>query len=179
MLIEFRAADRLLSFKALGIYQKGIDAAKAANEKVYVDAMALDEAATNAEMATRWLGSLDEMEPGEVRDVDMAHPIPLTLRTAASVYLTQLGKLAEKESDMLVPLDNTNEIMSQLRSLADRLAGQVELRGIVSHAFNAAVEASEPREGDDMTATISLNGGPAIPMQQFERGVKAMSKSVR
>lgn len=178
MLIEFRAADRVLGFKALGIYEKGIESAKGACEKVYVSSLPLQTAEQETADARAWLGRIDEMEPGETHDLDIPVRLALTIRTACSVYMAQLSKLAEKEVDMLVPLDNTKDIMSQLQSFADRLGGQIEMGSVVGQAMADAIRHSSPEAGDDLTATISVNGGPAIPMDQFERGVRSMSKRV-
>jgi hypothetical protein len=134
MMIEFHAADRMFGLKALGIYAAGIQAAKTACGKVYVIALELQEAEANAEAVESWIaGRLDEMGLGEERDVEIATPFALTLRTACSVYLAQLTKLSEKQADLLVPIEDTNVTISHLQSLADRLGGQGELVGTVSH----------------------------------------------
>jgi len=133
MLMEFRSADRMLGMKALGIYAKAVDAAKGACEKVYAPTLYLDGEAAKAEAATDWLADrLDEMGVGEVRVLDMPSPLALVLRNAGSVYLAQLGKLTEKQADLLVPLDETNEVVSHVTSLVDRLRGQLELDGTVT-----------------------------------------------
>lgn len=135
MLIEFRSSDRMFGLKAIGIYRKGIEAAKAACDKVYVETVALLTADSDAERAEEWIAEqLDEMGVGEVRDLAMPTHLALSLRLACSVYLTQLGKLSEKEADMLVPLDHTNELMSHLTSLVDRLRGQTEIEGTITMA---------------------------------------------
>lgn len=179
MIIELRAADLVLGFKALGIYTKGLDAAKTACEKVAVDTMAIQTAASEAERASKWLGSVDEMEPGEARDIDCPSSVTIAMRTATFVYLTQLSKLAEKEIDMLVPVDQTKDLMSQLQSFADRLNGQMEMAGVLAETMDAleqAARAAEPIANDDTSATISINGGPAVPMDAFERRVDALRR---
>lgn len=153
MLVEFREADRMFGLKAIGIYRKGIEAASAACEKVYCPTLELQEADTAANFVEGWIAeNLDEMGAGETRELNVPISSALALRTACSVYLTQLGKLSEKQADLLVPVEDTNVLMSHLTSLADRLRGQMEMAGV--------------------NATISVNGSPAIPMEEFERRVE-------
>jgi hypothetical protein len=128
MLVPFRSGDRILGSKALGIYDKMLDTAKAACEKVYAPTMYLDTEKGRVERAADWLGkSLEGLELGEERDIEIPSPLAGALANATSVYLTQLTKLAEKQSDLLVPVDDTSEITAQVASLADRVRGQGEL----------------------------------------------------
>ncbi len=133
MIVEFRDGDRMLGMKAVGIYRKAIEAAVAACDKVYVPTMELQTADTDAEAACNWLADrLDEMGVGEARELTIPADLAVALRTASSCYLTQLGKLSEKQVDLLVPLEDTNELMSKLTSLSDRLSGQTELAGVAT-----------------------------------------------
>lgn len=133
MIVEFRDTDRMLGIKAVGIYRKAIEAAIAACDKVYCPTVELRTADAAGEAASQWVAdSLDEMGIGEVRELTMPADLAVSLRTATSCYLTQLGKLVEKQMDLLVPLEDTNELMSRLRSLADRLSGQTELTGVAT-----------------------------------------------
>ncbi len=132
MLIEFRSADRMLGLKAIGVYRKGIEAASAALDKVFVSSMELQTADADALKTESWVaGSLEDFGVGETRDVEIPTFLAVSLRTACSCYLTQLGKLVDKQAELLVPPDNTNEVISHLQSLADRLAGQIEMRGTI------------------------------------------------
>jgi hypothetical protein len=77
------------------------------------------------------------------------------LANATSVYLTQLTKLAEKQSDLLVPIEDTSEVTAQVASLADRLRGQTELGGATwthhedEHGnVTDTVHATQPRRAD-------------------------------
>jgi hypothetical protein len=154
MLVPFRSGDRVLGTKALGLYDKMLDTAKAACEKVYAPTMYLDTEKGRAERAADWLEkSLDGLELGEERDIEIPSPLAGALANATSVYLTQLTKLAEKQSDLLVPVDDTSEITAQVASLADRVRGQGEL-------------------GVGKT-TVSLNGGEPITMDEMSRRMAA------
>lgn len=136
MVIEFRSGDRMLGIKALGIYEKAVDAAIASSEKVYAPTLYLAGEKAKAEAARDWIANtLDDMGIGEVREADMPSQLALSLRNAGSVYLAQLGKLTEKQADLLVPLDETNEVVSHVTSLVDRLRGQLELEGTVTMGF--------------------------------------------
>jgi len=159
MLIEFRSADRMLGLKALSIYGKMIDAAKAACEKVYAPTLYLDSEKMRGESAGDWLQEkLDEMGVGEVREIDMPSELGLSLRCAGSVYLSQLTKLSEKQSDLLVPQEETNEVTSHVTSLVDRLRGQIEMAGV-----------------NDSATTIKLNDGPEVSMDDFHRAADVMT----
>lgn len=166
MLIDFRDSDRLLGVKALAVYGKALDAAVASCEKVYQPTLGLQNEKAIAEGAADWLNErLDEMGIGEVRECDMPSDYVLSLRMAASVYLSQLGKLAEKQGDLLVPLDETNEVMSHVLSLVDRLRGQLELNGTVHQHID-----------DAGTATVSVNGGEPMPFNSPAERKRAAKK---
>jgi hypothetical protein len=75
------------------------------------------------------------------------------LANATSVYLTQLTKLAEKQSDLLVPIEDTSEVTAQVASLAHRVRGQGEL--------------------DVGNTTASPNGGEPITMDEMSRRMAA------
>lgn len=176
MLIEFRSADRLLGVKALGIYGKMLEAAKGACDKVYAPTLYLDSEQAQSGSASEWLyEKLDEMGVGEVREVEMPSDLALSLRNAASVYLAQLTKLAEKQSDLLVPLEETNEVTSQVMSLADRLRGQIEMSGVVSGGVTITRDsAARGLEAIDRAtrfpdATASFNGGPETTLEDAAR----------
>ncbi len=137
MIVEFRDSDRMLGLKAIGIYRKGIEAAVGACEKVYVPTLELQAADNAASNAGDWIAvSLEEMGIGEVRELTAPTETTVALRTAASCYLSQLSKLAEKQTDLLVPLEDTNDLMSRLQSFADRLSGQTEMAGVTTVSVN-------------------------------------------
>lgn len=162
MLIEFRDSDRLLGLKALAVYDKALDAAVAACDKVYQPTLGLQAEKARTEAAGDWLReTLDDMGVREVRERDMPSEYALALRMAGSVYLSQLGKLAEKQGDLLVPLDETNEVMSLVTSLVDRLRGQLEFTSTIG----------------DGTATIAVNGGKPMPFNT-EADRKAAGKEI-
>lgn len=147
MLIEFQTSDRLLGLKAIGVYRDGIKAASTACAKVFVDTMALQAAETSACAVETWAATnLEDMELGESRELEIPSSLALALRTACSCYLTQLGKLADKQVELLVPPDNTNDVISHLQSLADRLSGQIELDGTVTMQFGDAAPITIPSE---------------------------------
>lgn len=151
MIVDFQDSDRMLGLKALGIYVKGIEAAKAACDKVYAGTMELQTAEGQAEAAREWIAtSLEDMGLGETRELTTPSDSCLALRTAVSCYLSQLTKLSEKQSDLLVPVDDTNELISRLQSLSDRLSGQTEIPGTTQR--------------DRTTATISVGGFTSEPM---------------
>jgi hypothetical protein len=157
MLVPFRSGDRILGSKALGIYDKMLDTAKAACEKVYAPTMYLDTEKGRVERAADWLEkSLDGLELGEERDIEIPSPLAGALANATSVYLAQLTKLAEKQSDLLVPIEDTSEVTAQVASLADRLRGQGEL--------------------DVGKTTVSLNGGEPMSMDEMNRRVEHLAK---
>ncbi|HEV8448628.1 MAG TPA: hypothetical protein VGQ44_17480 [Gemmatimonadaceae bacterium] len=158
MLVPFRSSDRLLGSKALGIYDKMLDTAKAACDKVYAPTLWLDTEKGRVERAEAWLNeSLDGLELGEERDIDIASPLASVIGNAASAYLSQLTKLAEKQTDLLVPVDDTSEITARVASLADRIRGQGELTGISS-------------------ATVSVNGGEPMTLDEMSRRVEHLTK---
>lgn len=151
MIVEFRDSDRMLGIKAIGIYRKSIEAAKAACDKVYVPTVELQTADGAAEEVSKWVAeSLDEMGIGETRELTIASDLAVALRMATSCYLTQLDKLAEKQSDLLVPLEDTNELMSRLRSLSDRLTGQMELAGVTTMTMKYGDIETGPITTDDL-----------------------------
>ena len=152
MIIEFQSSDRMFGLKAIGVYRKGIEAASAACEKIYAPTLELQEADAQADAAQTFVAErLDEMGVGEVRELDMPASLSLALRTACSVYITQLNKLVEKQADLLVPIEDTNVVVSHLTSLADRLRGQTELHGISTVTF--AVPGHQPvtMSGDQLS----------------------------
>jgi len=154
MLVPFRSGDRVLGSKALGLYDKMLDTAKAACEKVYAPTLWLDTEKGRVERALSWLNeSLDGLGLGEERDIEIPGPLAGAIGNAASVYLAQLTKLAEKQTDLLVPVDDTSEITSQVASLADRIRGQGELAGIGN-------------------TTVSLNGGELMSLDEMQRRVE-------
>jgi sarcosine oxidase gamma subunit len=156
MLIEFHSSDRMLGIKALGIYEKGIDAATAACEKVYVPTLELQDAKASSEEAMSWVAeTLDNMGVGEVTEHELSHRLAQTLRTATSVYIGQLTKLGEKQADLLVPIEDTNVLISQLTSLADRLNGQTEIHSVLGDSKD--------------TTTVSINGSEPISLNEFNR----------
>jgi hypothetical protein len=156
MLVPFRSGDRILGSKALGIYDKMLDTAKAACEKVYAPTMWLDTEKGRAEKADAWLAdSLDGLELGEERDIEIASSLASVIGNAATAYLAQLTKLAEKQTDLLVPVDDTSEITARVASLADRIRGQGELGGMTfthhedEHGnVTNTVHATQPRRAD-------------------------------
>ena len=153
MIVDWRDSDRMLGIKAIGIYAKGIEAAKAACDKVYAGTLELQTAEAQAEAAREWIAtSLDEMGIGEVRELTTPSDHCLALRTAVSCYLSQLTKLSEKQSDLLVPVDDTNELISRLQSLADRLSGQTEIPDAYKSTVTISAPGMEPvtMTGDDM-----------------------------
>jgi len=155
MLVPFRSGDRVLGSKALGIYDKMLDTAKAACEKVYAPTMWLDTEKGRVERADKWLNeSLDGLALGEEQDIDIPSPLASVIGNAASAYLAQLTKLAEKQTDLLVPVDDTSEITARMASLADRIRGQGELAAI---------------RGD---TTVSLNGGEPMTLDEMQRRVE-------
>lgn len=155
MIIGFRDSDRLLGAQALAIYEKGLDAAVSACEKVFQPTLALDAEKAKAEAAADWLyASLDEMGLGEIRELDMPADLALPLRIATSVYLAQLSKLEAKQVDLLVPIEDTQAVVSQVTNLCDRLRGQLDFLT----TLDARVAEDEPG-----TATVSVNGGPEMP----------------
>ena len=150
MIVDFRDSDRMLGLKAIGIYRKGIEAASTACDKVYVPTVELQAADAAAVSAENWIStSLEEMGLGEVRELTMPSDLALSLRTAASCYLGQLTKLAEKQTDLLVPLEDTNELISRLQSLSDRLSGQTEIEGTTMRMSFGGVETG-PMTMDDL-----------------------------
>lgn len=152
MIVEFQDSDRMLGLKAVGIYRKGIETASAACEKVYCPTMELQTADAGAESAGDWIAtSLEDMGVGESRELTMPGDLALALRTATSCYLGQLTKLSEKQADLLVPQEDTHELISRLQSLADRLAGQTEIPGTTSNR-------------ERTTMTVSYNGITSPPM---------------
>jgi hypothetical protein len=154
MLVPFRSGDRVLGTKALGLYDKMLDAARSACEKVYAPTMWLDTEKGRVERDDAWLNqSLDGLAIGEEQDIEIPSPLAGALANAASVYLAQLTKLAEKQSDLLVPIEDTSEVTAQVASLADRIRGQGEL-------------------GVGKT-TVSLNGGEPITMDEMNRRMEA------
>jgi hypothetical protein len=157
MLVPFRSGDGILGSKALGIYDKMLDTAKAACEKVYAPTMYLDTEKGRVERAADWLNeSLDGLELGEEREIDVPAPLAGALANGASVYLAQLTKLAEKQSDLLVPIEDTSEVTAQVASLADRLRGQGEL--------------------DVGKTTVSFDGGEPMTMDEMSRRVEHLAK---
>lgn len=151
MIVEFRDSDRMLGVKAIGIYRKSIEAAVAACEKVYVPTVELQTADHDAEVASKWIAeSLDEMGIGETRELTIGAELALALRMATSCYLVSLSKLSEKQADLLVPLEDTNEIMSRLRSLSDRLSGQMEMAGVTTMTITGTGINTGPITMDDM-----------------------------
>lgn len=172
MLVEFRSGDQMLAVKAIAIYRKGIEAAAAACEKVYVPTMELQQAEHAADCALQWVGEkFENMGDGEVKEIDVPLDTTLALRAAASVYLVQLGKVAEKQTVLLVAPDDTNVRITELQSLSDRLRGQLELR--MGEARKGSMDGID-------SVTISTPGHKPVTMtgKQFEELPETMERAL-
>lgn len=128
MLISFEARDKAVLFIALSLLEKAVEAAKKAAERINVSTLEIDTLEARCGAARKHIHRTADEETGELHgDHDVPGHLADTIRTACWLYLDQLGKVEQKQVELLVETDETKVRANHLRELHARFGDQTTI----------------------------------------------------
>jgi hypothetical protein len=154
--ILFDSNDRAIAQKAIELTDKKVDAVITALGE-------LSLASLDAVLLQGFIGKVRRDVFNTERDgFDWNGDIASTACICIDVYRGKLESLRESQLKLVVPTHDTDEKLTGLSFLRDKIVGQGAMR------FRSAVVEAEARmnellKEDDASASLSVNGGPEVP----------------
>jgi hypothetical protein len=149
---SFSQRERALLGIAITLYEKLGKTTQKNIEKLALQCMLLDVALGNIEAIRAKLGTTGD-------EIEFTDDLRVTARDAIELTYQRAEKVKEDQQELLIPVETTEEYEYELRALRRAFANQPDLLDFVD-------------------ATVSVDGGPPVPLGSAE-AEKQMRKMIR
>lgn len=139
---SFSQRERALLGIAIGLYEKLGKTTQKNIEKLALQCMLLDIALGNIEAIRTKLGTTGD-------EIEFTDDLRVTARDAIELTYQRAEKVKEDQQELLIPVETTEEYEYELRALRRAFANQPDLL-------------------DGTETTVSVNGGPHVPLDSPE-----------